>query len=648
MNKSRIVCAYLFVIMAILTLIARYTYLQTYQYKNFLNKSISNYSSTTVIMPIRGDIVDKNNEVLATNHSAYAAFALAKDLKLDESLLPNFKKYVDLTDVDQKKLKKQLANAKNYDWVIVKDDLSDAQIASLVANRLKLGNIEVMARTKRVYPFNDLYAHSLGYVSRVSGNDKSKLASKGLLNSYAANDYIGKSGLEAEYETFLKGKLGSKVVQTDAYGNEIKLISKQPAVNGYVIKTTLDNELQSYASSLLGGSKGAIVALDPQTGGVLAFVSKPSYNTNLFIDGIDPDSWDELRLSDRKPLLNRATQGTYPPGSTFKPFLALAALNEHVRTTDWSMNDPGYYMLPGSTRKFRDSNPAGFGVVNMAKAIQVSSDAYFYKLGVDMGIDRASKQMSYFGFGSKTGIDLPNELSGLLPTREWKEKRFKNNPHQNTWLPADSVTFGIGQGFNNYTPLQLAYATSIVANNGVIHKPHFISQVLNSEGGVVVDYNKTESIGILPMSQENIQFIKHAMQSVVTSGTSKMAFQGIPYTAAGKTGTAQVVSMAQNSRKRMRNGDAYKDHAWFIAFAPVDNPKIAVAILIENGGWGASAAAPLARRLFDYYLLPHSKIDASVGAVKPFSVKKSTSIDSEEDSEEATNVDQTSSGEQND
>lgn len=602
MQNSRLSSAYLFIFITFITLILRYGYLQIFMHQTLSVEAVNNYSSQISTMPTRGEILDKNGVVLANNTASYVVAALPKELKPHlAEILKEVSKYIDFTAFDRKKLMAQLRSSKNYDWVIIKDDLSDEEIAKLTAHNYEMPEVHVFARTKRFYPFADIYAHSLGYVGRVSLVDKEELSKKNHDENYLRSDYIGKSGLEKYYENILRGSLGKKIIRTDAHGNETGFIANTPALDGNTIKLTIDNNLQKLAWELLGENKGAIVAIDPQTGGILAFISKPAYDPNWFIDGIDLDDWDDLSKSADKPLLNRAAQGTFPPGSTFKPFMALTALDLGFRTVNSTYYDKGYFTLPGSKHVFHDSFRGGHGLITFTQAIYNSSDTFFYKLGLDMGIDNADKILRQFGFGKKTDIDLPKEAEGLLPSKAWKAKRFAGDPYQKKWLLVDNIPFAVGQGFNHYTPLQMAYATTIIANNGLAITPHFLDKVIDDNGNVITSYHiKTQKLNIPPTY---FAFIKNAMQKVITEGTAHGISSGLEYTMAGKTGTAQVVRLGQNSRQAQFSGKKYKDHAWFIAFAPVDKPKIAIAVLLENGGWGASAA-PIARKLFDAYLLP--------------------------------------------
>ncbi len=602
MTKSRIISIYVFVVITFIILFARYFYLQLIDYQLWLKQSINNYSSTILTKSNRGAILDRNNVILATNKISYVAAVLKKDIPQNANdVFESLAKYINYTDLDIKKFNLQRKSSKKYDWIILKDDLSDKEIAMLTSHLFEFPYLQISARTKRYYPFKDIYSHSIGYIGRLSQIDQNKLQEKALSDFYLNKDYIGKSGLEQYYESTLRGQLGRKTIKTDANGNELALINNNKPQDGDSIVLTIDNNLQKIAWEALGNRKGAIVALDPRDGGILAFVSKPGFDPNWFIDGIGIDDWNELFNDPQKPLVNRASQSTFPPGSTFKPFMAIAALVLGIRAPNSTIIDPGYFTIPGSNHRFRDSYPYGRGLIDFTRAIAVSSDTFFYKLGYDMNIDNADYILNMFNFGKQTGIDLPNEKSGVLPSRKWKKDHFKNDKYQQKWHAVDSVTFGIGQGLNNYTPLQMAYATSIIANNGRAITPHFLDKIIDSRGYVVESY--LPKITQLPIPESDFVFVKKAMQKVITEGTGVSISQGLKYTLAGKTGTAQVVSMNRNNRKAKFSGANYRDHSWFIAFAPVESPVIAVAVFVENGGMGAAAAAPIARKMIDFYIL---------------------------------------------
>ena len=622
MTKSRIIAAYLFVIFGISLLLFRYYFLQITSHQKYLNRSIDNYSVTVATQPSRGGIIDSSGVVLADNKLSYAIAVLPKDIKKSsESIFDALESMVNITSLDKLRFNKRLNNSRNYDWVIIKDDLSNKEVATLVANSYLIPEINTFAHTKRYYPLGELYAHSIGYVGKVSQSDKSKLESIGTIANYLSDDYVGKNGLEQYYESYLRGSIGKKIIQTDAHGNEVNLLENYPAIDGYTVQITINNKLQEKASQLLGDRKGAIVAIDPQTGGILAFVSKPSFDPNLFLDGISIDDWDELRNDSRNPLLNRCSLGAYPPGSTFKPFVGVSGLNQGIISRSYTYNDRGVYTLPGSTHKFRNSGGAVWGSINVIDAIAHSSDTFFYNLGVMMGVDKMDKGLEMFGFGAKTGIDLPNEVTGILPSREWKAKRFSKDKAQSNWQLADSVNMGVGQGYNTYSPLQMAFATSILANNGIVRKPHLMSNILQGES-VVIAYSEKPSK--LPIAQANIDAVKLGMQKVMQIGTGFTVAAGAKYTIAGKTGTAQVVGLDQTTRKAKKTGAKYQDHSWFIAFAPVDNPKIAVAVIVENAGFGAKVAGPIVRQLLDSYILSNYESEPVESASKEFHKKNSS------------------------
>jgi penicillin-binding protein 2 len=386
----------------------------------------------------------------------------------------------------------------------------------------------------------------------------------------------------------------------DAGGRAVRTLSRKPPVSGNNLVLKLDARLQEMVFRAFGDNRGALVAVEPSTGGVLAFVSKPGFDPNLFVDGIDPQNWKELNESPDRPMVNRALAGTYPPGSTFKPFMALAALTLGKRKPEQAISDPGYFMFGG--HQFRDDKVGGHGLVDMYKSIVVSCDTYYYVLANDLGIDNIARFMRQLGFGSKTGIDINGESPGILPSQEWKRKRFKR-PDQQKWYAGETISVGIGQGYNSYTPLQLAQATATIANRGVMFRPHIVDYVED-----VVTRARTpvepRPLGTLNAKSEHIEIIRNAMVGVNREGTGARAFAGAGYVSAGKTGTAQVIAIKPGEKYvASRIAERFRDHALFVAYAPADNPKIALAVVVENAGFGARAAAPIARQVFDYYLL---------------------------------------------
>ena len=423
---------------------------------------------------------------------------------------------------------------------------------------------------------------------------------------------MGKIGIEQSYEKELHGITGFEEMETDAAGRVIRVISRTPAISGNDLTLSLDARLQEVAEKAFGDRRGALVAIEPATGEVLAFVSKPGFDPNLFVDGIDSENWDLLNNSIDRPLNNRALRGLYPPGSTFKPFMALAGLELKKRWPRHAINDSGYFSLPGSTHRFRDWKAGGHGVVDLHKSLVVSCDTYYYGLANDLGIDNIFNFVSQFGLGKKTGIDIEGEVSGLLPSQEWKMAR-----HKQKWYAGDTISVGIGQGYNLTTPLQLAFATAILAGNGTAFRPHLVKQVLNNNKEVVREIAK-EPLYTLNLNPDNLQAVRNALVDVTRpGGTAALAGADAAYAFAGKTGTSQVIGMKQGEKYvESKVRERFRDHALFITYAPAENPKIALSVLVENGGHGGSTAAPIARMVMDYYLLGKLPSEAAAEAVE--------------------------------
>jgi penicillin-binding protein 2 len=482
--------------------------------------------------------------------------------------------------------------------------LTDEEVARFAVNRYRFPGVEVKARLFRQYPYGELASHVIGYIGRINEADLTRIEERDETANYKGSDYIGKVGIELSYESELHGTTGVEEVEVDAGGRAVRVISRTPPISGNNLQLSLDIRLQQVAEHAFGEKRGALVALDPNTGEILAFVSKPGYDPNLFVDGIDPQSWDALNTSLDKPLLNRPLRGAYPPGSTFKPFMALAALSLGKRTPQQTISDPGYFVLAGGAHRFNDDKKGGHGRVDMYKSIVVSCDTYYYQLASELDIDDLAGVLKQFGFGQKSGIDIEGELLGVLPSREWKRNRFAGKNYREEhrkWYLGDNISVGIGQGYNAYTPLQLAHAVSTVATNGAAYKPHLVKTIVNTRTGAVrnIDATPTHSI---PMKPEHWEVVKNAMVGVNKEGTGARAFAGASYVAGGKTGTSQVYSLKGEKYDSKRVNERLRDHAWFIAYAPADKPKIALAVLVENGGFGAQAAAPIARQVFDYVL----------------------------------------------
>ncbi len=580
-------------------LLVRFIYLQAARHTYYQTLSESNRIAVVPIVPNRGLILDRNGVVLAHNYSGYTLEINQNKTTDIEATINDLSTLVTITNKDRKRFKKLLSESHNFETLVIRNRLSDEEVARFAAQQYRFPGVEIKARLFRDYPFGDKTSHLIGYIGRINDSEVSQLEENDLAANYRGTDYIGKTGLEQSYETDLHGTTGIEQVEVDAGGRAVRMLARTAPVSGNTLVLSIDAKLQEIAEQAFGNYRGALVAIDPTTGEVLAFVSKPGYDPNPFIDGIDTQSWDELNNSPDVPLNNRALRGQYPPGSTIKPFMALAGLNFHTRSPEQTINDSGVYYLPGSSRQYRDWKPGGHGSVNMFKAIQMSCDTYFYGLATEMGIDNISNFLSRFGFGKKTGIDLEGETSGLVPSQEWKMKRY-----QQIWYPGDTVSVGIGQGYNLVTPLQLAFVTATLANNGVAYKPHLVKEVQSSRSSENRFIAK-EPLYDLHIPPKDMDLVRRAMVAVTQAGgTAVFASAGATYQIAGKTGTAQVVAMKQGEKyDASKIDERHRDHAWFIAYAPADHPRIAMAVLAENGGHGGGTAAPIARKVFDYYLL---------------------------------------------
>jgi penicillin-binding protein 2 len=588
------------VLVAFLVLFARLVYLQIIQHQYYQTKADDNRIAIVPVPPNRGLILDRNGVVLARNYSAYTIEVAARRAGDFDRIVNQVSALVEITSKDRSRFKKLLAETRNTESLPIKTRLSDDEVARFAANRFRFPEVEIRGRLFRQYPYGDTASHVIGYIGRLAEDDETRVEKLGEEANYRGTDFIGKTGIESSYEKELHGITGLEQVEIDAGGHGIRTLSRTRAQPGNNVTLTLDIRLQQVAERAFGDHRGALVAIDPSTGGVLAFVSKPGFDPNLFVDGIDPQSWAELNNSPDRPLNNRAIAGVYPPGSTFKPYMALAALESGKRTPKSTIFDPGYFVF--GERRFRDSTAGGHGVVDLYKSIVVSSDTYYYQLANDMGIDAIAGFMKQFGFGSLTGIDLEGEAAGVLPSPEWKMKRFRR-PDQQKWYPGETISIGIGQGYNAYTPMQLALAVATLANGGTMFRPRLVAYVDNPRTGER-HFVEPQIVRHLPLHKENVDFVKQAMAGVTKEGTAARSFAGAQYTSGGKTGTAQVVGMKQNEKyDEKKVAERLRDHSLFIVFAPLDEPRIALAVLVENGGFGARTAAPIARTVLDYFLL---------------------------------------------
>ncbi|HHK5989235.1 penicillin-binding protein 2 [Neisseria sp. P0009.S008] len=622
----RLLVAFILIVIFFSILLARFFYLQVTQHNEFSGQASSNRITLIPTPPVRGEIVDINGVPLAKNYPVFSLEVIPSRIEGKmEDVIEALKKYVDITPTDLKRFKKYRESYRKFENIPLKLRLTDEEAARLSVHLREFKGVEVNSRTFREYPYGKLTSHFLGYIGRISDKDKEMLEEEGLTALYRGSTHIGKSGLEKYYEHQLHGIPGYQEVEKDAYGNIVRVLKNVPSKMGQTLRLGMDIRMQQEADRILGDRRGALVAINPQDGTVLAFVSKPSFDPNLFIDGIDNDTWKMLNDDWKKPLINRVTQGLYPPGSTFKPFMGMALLESGKITQNTIIPAPGAWSIPGSRHIFRDSVRSGHGSANLSKAIQVSSDTFFYRLGYEMGIDKASPYLAQFGFGQKTGIDLPSEYTGVLPSREWKAKRFakSSDPTAKEWRAGEMVSVSIGQGYNAYTPLQMAHATASLANDGIVHQPHLVKEVLDFGARKITRINPNPERQI-PFKADNFEYVKHAMEKVLKpGGTAHRIGGGLAYTMGGKTGTAQVVQIKQGGRYNAAAlREQHRDHAWFISFAPLEKPEIAIAVILENGGWGAYAA-PLAREMTDFYML-HVKPQQFSDGLEPDSAKTET------------------------
>jgi penicillin-binding protein 2 len=597
--RSRIFVISLVVLACFFLLIARLVYLQIWRHDDLRAQAENNRTSIVPIVPNRGLILDRNGIVLATNYSAYTLEITPSKSGPLEQVLDDLSSVLDITARDRRRFKKLLEESRSFESLPIRTRLTDAEVARFAAQRYRFPGVEIKARLFRNYPYGELASHVIGYIGRINRAEKEKIDEGDDADNYRGTEYMGKLGVEQSYEAQLHGITGVEEIETSAGGRAMRKLASKPATPGNTVKLSIDIKLQRLIEAMYGERRGALVAMDPKTGEVLAFVSKPTFDPNLFVEGIDSESWQALNESPDKPLLNRALRGTYPPGSTYKPFMALAALETGTRTPEQSVSDPGFYMFGG--HRFRDDKEGGHGLVNMYRSIVVSCDTYYYTLANDLGVDTIHEQMQRFGFGDLTGVDILGETRGLLPSTDWKRRAYKRADQQK-WYAGETISLGIGQGYNNFTMLQLAQAVATLANNGVRHPPHLVTGTQDAVSHVTVARTPPPSVD-LGLKAANIEVIRRAMVGVTVEGTSARAFAGTLYTSGGKTGTAQAVGIGKDQKYDARKMEEHqRDHALYVAYAPADDPKIALAMVVENAGFGAEHAAPIARRVLDYWL----------------------------------------------
>jgi penicillin-binding protein 2 len=604
--RGRLLAAAAFVLVAFGLLAARLVYLQVFRHEQLATQAEANRIAVVPIVPNRGLIVDRNGVVLATNYSAYTLEITPSRIEGGagrlEPLIDELSKVVDIQQRDRRRFKRLLEESKSFESLPVRTKLTDEEVARFMAQRFRYPGVDVKARLFRSYPLGDVGSHLLGYIGRINQAEKKAMEDwpEEELGNYKGTEYIGKLGLEQSYEKELHGTTGVEQVETSAGGRAVRRLSSHPPTPGNTLVLSVDIKLQALVEEMFGERRGALVAIDPRNGELLAFVSKPTFDPNLFVDGIDVESWRELNESIDKPLLNRALRGTYPPGSTFKPFMAIAALNSGKRSPSTIIQDNLTFSFGG--RVFGSPETDRPGPKDMRSAIVTSSNVYFYSLANEMGVDLIHDQLEPFGLGRKTGIDLEGEVTGDLPSTAWKKRRFKR-PEQQKWYAGETISLGIGQGYNNFTMLQMATGVATLASGGQRYEPRLVRQI---EEPVTRERRTVASQALPPLGlkPEHVAVIRDAMNGVTISGTSARVFAGARYDSGGKTGTAQAVGARQNEKySAARMEEHLRDHSLYIAFAPRDEPRVALAVIVENAGWGSGAAAPIARRVLDYLLL---------------------------------------------
>ncbi|WP_457321240.1 penicillin-binding protein 2 [Roseateles sp. P5_E11] len=610
--RLRVLAAGAFVLFCFGLLVARLLWLQVVQYDSFAERAESNRIAVVPIVPNRGLIKDRNGVVLASNYSAYTLEINPEKVVDLDATIEALGQVIEVQARDKRRFKRLLEETKHTDSLPIRTKLTDEEVARFTAQRFRFPGVEIKARLFRSYPLGEVGAHLIGYIGRINQAEKKAMDDweEEDLANYRGTEYIGKLGLEQAYEKELHGATGFEQVETSAGGRAVRRLAHKPPTPGNTLNLSIDIKLQALVERLFGERRGALVAIDPRNGEVLAFVSKPTFDPNLFVDGIDADSWRDLNEDIDKPLLNRALRGTYPPGSTFKPLMAMAALNSGKRSPSTVIIDNLTYSFGGRTFGSPETDRAG--PKDMRLAIVSSSNVYFYSLANEMGVDLIHDQLEPFGLGRKTEIDVQGEVTGVLPSQDWKRRYFARSPANQKWFPGETISLGIGQGYNSFTMLQMATAYSTIASGGQRYKPRLVREIED-----VVKHEQrriaSDALPALPLKPADVAVIQNAMNGVTLEGTSRQVFLGAGYQSGGKTGTAQAVGLKAGEKYSSIKADERKrDHSLYVAFAPVDNPTVALAVIVENAGWGSSSAAPIARRVFDYLLLGQYPSDEDI------------------------------------
>ena len=603
--KVRAVIAFVIVVLMIGLLLGRMYYLQVVEHDRYAAMSEDNRVQLQPVPPTRGLIYDRNGVLLADNRPSYSITILKEEVGNLDDTLAELQKLVPITDREINRFRKRYSQRRRpFQSVPLRFRLTEQEIATVSVNYHRLPGVRVEAELIRYYPYGESLVHAMGYVGRINEKELKKVDE----TDYSATHYIGKLGIEKFYEDQLHGDVGFQKVETNARGRVMRVLERSDPKPGQDLVLHLDLRLQQITEKLLAGYRASVVAIDPKTGGILTLVSTPGYDPNLFVTGISNKDYSALRDSSNLPLFNRALRGRYPPGSTIKPMVALAAIDSGIVQPNYTIYDHGWYSLTQGGRRYRDWKKTGHGKVDLNAAIMHSCDTWFYDVAHKMGVDPMSSYLEMFGFGRVTSLDLPEALSGILPSREWKKRARKTS-----WYPGDSLNMSIGQGFFLATPLQLATATAVVANRGQWVQPRMLQGVksINEAGQPIIETPEHSSMK-LPMKDVALNKDQHwdniiqGMHDVMHGerGTARSSGAGAPYKIAGKTGTAQVVGIKQDEEYDAEKlAEIHRDHALFVAFAPIEDPKIALAVIVENGGGGSSTAAPIARKILDAYLL---------------------------------------------
>ena len=597
--RSRALVVGAVVFLAFCLVVARLIFLQVVRHEDLAEQAESNRTAVIPVVPNRGLILDRNGVVLATNYAAYTLEITPSKVANLEETIDALAEVVEIQHRDRRRFKRLMDDSRSFESLPIRTRLTDEEVARFTAQRYRFVGVDVKARLFRSYPLGAVGSHAIGYIGRINQKEKAAIQDSEDEANYRGTESIGKLGIEQSYEAQLHGLTGVEQLETSAGGRAVRRLNSFPATPGHTVQLSLDIGLQKMVEDMFGTRRGALVAINPKNGEILAFVSMPTFDPNLFVEGIDQESWQALNESLDRPLLNRALRGTYPPGSTYKPFMALGALETGKRAAGTVIQDGGTWTFGGHT--FR-SHGSALGPVDMHRSIVKSSNVYYYSLANEMGVDLMHDFMAPLGFGQYTGIDVQGEVRGVLPSQEWKRNAYRR-PEQKKWFAGETISLGIGQGYNTFTMLQLAQATAIVANNGVKYKPHMGlgTQDAMTRQTVPLPLDPPVNLGYKP---EHLSVVRRAMVGVTQEGTSTRVFAGAGYLSGGKTGTAQAVTIGQKDKyNSARLQESQRDHAVYIAFAPANDPQIALAVIVENAGWGAGVAAPMARRVFDYVLL---------------------------------------------